>query len=354
VHFALFSFLLEIKVIILDVVLNLPDMDSQTFISRLGNANLLKNDKSIEWQTVTEKYPYFNVGQILKYGHGVIFENANLEFTSLYKQDPICFLRWHQQFCEVKSNTIQFENVDIGISDRNEFVERVTESQQQNVIEETNDFDSIIDTTEIEELLLKLNSIGNSEIVINDSNELDMNQSDYMNEVPFQANKNHDMVVSPSEIIHANEKHDLHDLSNKATVTIEKKSESQNSQVDFDDKSLLVMMSFTEWLEHFKTKNNQEREEHESKKALKTAWQKEKLQAAVEEEGDEIPEQLFKQAMDSISVESTMISESLAGILAKQGKIDRAIEMYTKLSLRNPEKSTYFANLIHELNHSNN
>jgi len=44
-----------------------------------------------------------------------------------------------------------------------------------------------------------------------------------------------------------------------------------------------------------------------------------------------------------------MMSEGLAKILASQGKIDRAIDMYKKLSLRNPEKRSYFANLIENL-----
>jgi hypothetical protein len=58
----------------------------------------------------------------------------------------------------------------------------------------------------------------------------------------------------------------------------------------------------------------------------------------------------FTQAMNSITEESSLISEALAEILAKQGKIDKAIAMYKKLSLRNPEKSTYFANRIQEIN----
>jgi tetratricopeptide (TPR) repeat protein len=116
------------------------------------------------------------------------------------------------------------------------------------------------------------------------------------------------------------------------------------------DKSLMVMMSFTDWLNYFKTKQQREKEEERDKKALKTSWQKEKLAAAVEEDVDEIPEPIFKQAMDSITMESNMISESLAKILATQGKTDKAIDMYKKLSLRNPEKSSYFANLIENLN----
>lgn len=115
-----------------------------------------------------------------------------------------------------------------------------------------------------------------------------------------------------------------------------------------EDKSLMVMMSFTDWLFHFKNKTEKDRQEEKDKKALKTAWQKEKLAAATEEENEEIPEEIFKQAMESIS-ENSIISESLALILAKQGKTDRAIDMYKKLSLRNPEKNSYFADRIKEL-----
>jgi hypothetical protein len=120
------------------------------------------------------------------------------------------------------------------------------------------------------------------------------------------------------------------------------------------DKSLMVMMSFMDWLEHFQHKTKAEQEEEREKKALKTAWQKEKLSAIVEEEEEEIPENIFKQAMESISLESSLISESLAKLLAKQGKTDKAIDMYKKLSLRNPEKSAYFADLIKEIHLNNN
>ena len=37
-----------------------------------------------------------------------------------------------------------------------------------------------------------------------------------------------------------------------------------------------------------------------------------------------------------------IVTETLANILIKQGKLDKAIDVYTKLSLQNPEKSPYF------------
>lgn len=115
------------------------------------------------------------------------------------------------------------------------------------------------------------------------------------------------------------------------------------------DQSLMVMMSFADWLNHFKKKSEVEKEEEEGKRSLKTLWQKEKLAAALEEEDDEIPEKVFEMAVNSIANEEDLISESLAVILVKQGKLDKAREMYRKLSLQHPQKSAYFAVQIENL-----
>ena len=104
------------------------------------------------------------------------------------------------------------------------------------------------------------------------------------------------------------------------------------------EKSLMVMMSFTEWLLHFKNTSDKQKEEKKDQKSLKTMWQKEKLAAAMEEENEEIPENVFEMAVNSITREDGLASESLADIYIKQKKYDQAIEMYRKLSLRNPKK----------------
>jgi hypothetical protein len=44
-----------------------------------------------------------------------------------------------------------------------------------------------------------------------------------------------------------------------------------------------------------------------------------------------------------------MISETLARIYAQQGNIPKAIDAYKRLSLKIPEKSSYFAALIKDL-----
>lgn len=154
--------------------------------------------------------------------------------------------------------------------------------------------------------------------------------------------------TNPIEITNKNKPNIIAVQEEAAEYHTPDKSKFDFTEEREQDKSLMVMMSFTDWLFHFKTKTERDRQEEKDKKALKTAWQKEKLAAATEEENEEIPEEIFKQAMESIS-ENSIISESLAVILAKQGKKDKAVDMYKKLSLRNPEKNSYFADRIKEL-----
>ena len=111
----------------------------------------------------------------------------------------------------------------------------------------------------------------------------------------------------------------------------------------------MVVMSFAEWLKHISSHNKKAKEEEADKKALKTMWQQQKLAAAIEEESDEIPEQVFEMAVNSISRQDEIVSESMAAVYARQGKKEKAIEMYQKLSLLNPEKNTYFAAKIENL-----
>lgn len=64
--------------------------------------------------------------------------------------------------------------------------------------------------------------------------------------------------------------------------------------------------------------------------------------------------ELEKLAEQSVAENEEIISETLAGLLAQQGKKDKALKMYKALSLKFPEKNRFFAQKIAELDQNNN
>ncbi|NVJ85201.1 MAG: hypothetical protein HWE15_02790 [Algoriphagus sp.] len=57
-------------------------------------------------------------------------------------------------------------------------------------------------------------------------------------------------------------------------------------------------------------------------------------------------------AESSTKIKEELITESFAKLLIKQGKKEKALQIYESLSLKFPEKSTYFADLIEKLKNS--
>jgi len=64
-------------------------------------------------------------------------------------------------------------------------------------------------------------------------------------------------------------------------------------------------------------------------------------------------ESLDELGKKSIAANDGLVSETLAVVFAKQGKIDEAVAMYEKLAAQNPEKSSTFAARIAELKSGN-
>ena len=285
-------------------------MDAKKIIDRINNPAELQNDDAKEWKELTEKHPYFSVGQLLQYGNDYFQEKDNIEFTAIYKADPILFAHFAN---EIKSTEKK----------------ELKKSKQENKTIETELNLPMADTKETPIVIAENVKV---EVLVENKKESIGAKEDILAMINELPNRNiiEEKIVKSEPIIE--------------TIESENIWEEEKRQ-----KALMVMMSFSDWLNHFKSKTEKEQIEEQEKRALKTAWQKEKLTAIIEEEQDEIPEMIFKQAMDSISMENALISESLAEILAKQGKTDKAIEMYKKLSLRNPEKNSYFADRIKDL-----
>ena len=84
-----------------------------------------------------------------------------------------------------------------------------------------------------------------------------------------------------------------------------------------------------------------------------TEWLKTMKRINPEKIGVEISartETAITQMAEKSNSEEEILTETMAEVFSQQGKQDKAIEIYKKLSLLNPSKNTYFAAKIEQLN----
>jgi hypothetical protein len=106
---------------------------------------------------------------------------------------------------------------------------------------------------------------------------------------------------------------------------------SQGIQIDLSkipqDKLTTKLRKFTDWLKDMKN-------HHPNPTDLGTSPESEKKVAETAMVSNESKE---------------ILTETMAEVLVKQGQIDKAIQLFIKLSFSNPEKSAYFAAKIQQL-----
>jgi hypothetical protein len=147
-------------------------------------------------------------------------------------------------------------------------------------------------------------------IDLNENNTLTLKTGDELNTTKNELLENGPIEFEP-----------LHTVDYFASQGIKVPDEPQPG-----DKLGNQLKSFTEWIKSMK-----------------------KIHAQKIEMDDPQTDKKIQGIAESSNVESEVITEAMADVLIKQDKIEKAIELYEKLSLNNPSKSAYFAAKIERL-----
>ena len=102
---------------------------------------------------------------------------------------------------------------------------------------------------------------------------------------------------------------------------------SQGIKADTQDKLTYKVKKFTDWLKQMKGTGQQPAD-------LGTDAETERIIETIAQTSNETKD---------------IVTEAMAEVLVKQGKTEKALQLYKKLSFLNPAKSTYFAAKIEEL-----
>lgn len=146
-------------------------------------------------------------------------------------------------------------------------------------------------------------------------------------------------------------------------------TEEKELSKDFSD-SEMKKSNFLQWLQSQKAKAENEsrteensekisqteknRLEEEKKQAKKAKKAKKKARKKAKKKKKKAKKKAKEKKLEELlrssnEIGDEILSETLAKLLAHQGHTDRAIDMYKKLSLLNPKKSSYFAEIIEKL-----
>ncbi len=342
-------------------------MNADLFHRLLQQPALLNNVSTEELEQITDQYPWFAKGQFLlaakmkQTNHALADEQ--LQKAAVYYHQPLWFHFQFNQFSQQPAPSTSMQEASSTIHQENtvEQTEALPETADE---QDANDTDALFNAEamiEVEEIKEELNAPV-TDAVLNAEAIIEVEEIKEELNAPVT-----DAVLDAEVLIEAQAIKEQEAFMNNAEIELnaeimieaaDSKEEPTSPNAKAEKEEPVFTFEPFHTVDYFASQGIKLQEEKNHPDQLTqqvksfTQWLRSMKKIYVEEKKELDPNR--EQAVVNIATESNqpteVITETMADVLIKQGKLSQAIDLYRKLSLLHPEKSVYFASRIKELN----
>ena len=316
-------------------------MNQSEIIKYINNPNLLVNCDLNRLKNLIYNFPFFQTVHIL-YLKALLIQDKEqfkkqLSISSIYISDRDLLFKLLNQEVVVGEETIEVEDK---VGSKSEIKEDKFLLKDRNVKRKIND--------SFEGMGENISETISSQIEFSTVKEKD--KLEYPSEIYFieeeREGRNNIITIDadPEIIKKLNEQKDILQLDEEELKKQRKeiKSNNESKEEPFE----LMQLDDINKKEKKNTEGYFDISDYESEEAIKDDLISKFIKENPRIETKEVEEEIDDISIESVKEDSNLLSETLIKVYIKQGLFEKAIESYQKLSLKYPEKNTYFASQI--------
>lgn len=300
-------------------------MQTTHFIKYIADANAARQVSETEATSLVKEFPYCQSGQLLLAIH--LNQNNHLLFEQQLKKSAI-YSADRKRLFDLINATIEVEQAQPAVTKTPVVETKIILEQSEPIVE--------IKETVKESITTEITQQADEEL-----NEKDkLLELEYINQ-----------AISNSYSLELEEGSEKTEDRSQELEEGSQKSEVGSKEFEVEKLDENATFTFSDWLKHLPTSAPQGTEEKTPRKNINLDL----IDKFIQEDPKIKPKKTefyspINMARLSVVDDSDLVSETLALIQVEQGNLEAAIKTYQKLSLKNPEKRTYFANQIKILN----